>query len=419
MNGMPILAHGIAHSRPLEYVGARRTSLTPLAWLMGFYVFFFPIQFGAETINFAPSDLFLGSAVLFCGLRLRLIRAAWSFLHLALVLVFFSAAGISVYLHGDLSTYVIVKIVGLLTLLASYLCLTNAADRWGEIERLARIFIVATSLHCLIAVVALKTGFSANWMNYGNLRVSGMLLDPNAFGGLVLVALLIQIGTYLGGRVAIPGVWGIAATLSLSVGLFLTLSRSAWIGFFFGFILISMLRPRAWVIGVVFTAALAGGTWLWIESQQSAKNEILLERENTAMQRIDQIRQALPMFASHPVLGIGMGEFDLRSDPAGFHPMIIHNTTVWILTEFGLIGLTVYLAFMGWFFRRGWMALRLADARNKPLVIGLLGAHAGMLGLSTGIEVLYQRHWWLVMALLAASAVLASRDAAFNRDAGL
>ena len=253
-------------------------------------------------------------------------------------------------------------------------------------------------------------------MNYGDERVSGMFIDPNAFGGLVLVALLMQLGSYMGGRAAIQGLLGAAVTAALAAGLFFTLSRSAWIGFSFGFILISFIRPRLWVIASVLALTIVGGTWLWIASHASAKNEVLLARENTAMERVEQIRQAIPMFISHPIAGVGLGEFDLRSDPAGYHPLIIHNTTVWIVTEFGLIGLTIYGCFVGWFFRRGATALKQADSQAKPLIVGLLGAHAGMLGLSTGIEVLYQRHWWLVMALLAAAALAAARDLAFRRE---
>lgn len=388
----------------------------PLVWLMGLYIFFFPVQFPAGSVNIAPSDLFLALGVILCLFRLRFVPAVWSLAHAGLMLVFLAAAGVSVYLHGTMSSYVAIKIVGLLTLFASYFCLTTAARTWREIRQFMRIFIVAVSLHCLISVVALKAGYSAAWLNYGSVRVSGMYLDPNAFGGLVLVALLMQVGSYLGGRTAVPGLFGAAVTIALGAGLFFTLSRSAWIGFTFGFILVSFLRPRLWVISAVLALAITGGTYLWVQSHLSAKNEELIARQDTAMERVEQIRQAIPMFVSHPIRGVGLGEFDLRSDPAGYHPLIIHNTTVWILTELGLIGFTIYVAFVGWFFWRGKSALKQADSQAKPLVVGLLGAHAGMLGLSTGIEVLYQRHWWLVMAMLACAAVAAARDLAFRRE---
>jgi len=388
----------------------------PLVWLMSLYIFFFPVQFPTGSINLAPSDFFLALALILCVFRLRFVPAVWSVAHAALMLVFLTAAGVSVYLHGTMSSYVAVKIGGLLTLFASYYCLTTAARTWREIRSFMRVFIFAVSLHCLISVIALKAGYSAAWLNYGSVRVSGMYLDPNAFGGLVLVALLMQVGSYLGGRSAVSGPLGALVTISLGAGLFFTLSRSAWIGFTFGFILISFLRPRLWVIASVLALAITGGTYLWVQSHLSAKNEELIARQDTTMERVEQIRQAIPMFESHPIRGVGLGEFDLRSDPAGYHPLIIHNTTVWILTELGLIGFTIYVAFVAWFFRRGAGALKQADSQAKPLVVGLLGAHVGMLGLSTGIEVLYQRHWWMVMAMLACAAMAAARDLTFRRE---
>jgi O-antigen ligase len=416
VSGIPIYVHDEFVPLEARTKPAVAAHNGPLIWLMSLYIFFFPIQFPAGTINIAPSDLFLALALLLCLFRPRFVPAVWSLAHAAFMLVFLGAAGVSVYLHGSMSSYVTVKIVGLVALFASYFCLTTAARTWREIRRFMRIFIIAVSIHCVISVVALKTGFSATWLNYGNVRASGMFLDPNAFGGLVLVALLMQAGSYMGGRPAVSGLLGAAVTASLAAGLFFTLSRSAWIGFTFGFILVSFLRPRLWVIASVVALAISGGTYLWVQSQLNAQNEELIARKDTAMERVEQIRQAIPMFVSHPIRGVGLGEFDLRSDPAGYHPLIIHNTTVWILTELGLVGFTIYILFVGWFFRRGSLALKQADSQAKPLVVGLLGAHAGMIGLSSGIEVLYQRHWWLVMALLAAAAIAAARDLAFRRE---
>ncbi|HVY94778.1 MAG TPA: O-antigen ligase family protein [Bryobacteraceae bacterium] len=416
MSGVPIYVNQDFLPAQVRVKPAVAVQNRPLVWLMSLCIFFFPIQFPAGSINIAPSDIFLALALIVCLFRLRFVPAAWSLTHAALILVFLGAAGVSVYLHGTMSSYVLVKIVGLLALFASYLTLTTAAGTWREIRRFMRIFIVAVSIHCLFAVVALKVGYSAAWLNYGDMRVSGMYLDPNAFGGLVLVALLMQAGSYMGGRSAVPGLLGGAVTIALVAGLFFTLSRSAWIGFTFGFILVSILRPRLWVISAVLALAITGGTYLWVQSHLSAKNEELIARQDTTMERIEQIRQAIPMFVSHPIRGVGLGEFDLRSDPAGYHPLIIHNTTVWILTELGLLGFSIYIAFVAWFFWRGSIALKQADAQAKPLVVGLLGAHAGMLGLSTGIEVLYQRHWWFVMAMLACAAIAAARDLAFRRE---
>jgi putative inorganic carbon (HCO3(-)) transporter len=83
---------------------------------------------------------------------------------------------------------------------------------------------------------------------------------------------------------------------------------------------------------------------------------------------------------------------------------------MWMLSEFGLVGVTIYGGFMLWFIVRGREALRLGDPASQPLILALISAHVGMLGVSAGIEALYQRHWWLVMAMLASSWVLARKN---------
>src|SRR5580704_14381945 len=136
MTGTSILAQSAPISAPAPRFSAAGSQLSPLVWLMGLYVFFFPIQFGTSQINLAPSDLFLCAAILFCFFSLRLLPSVWSPMHIALILCFLGAAGTSIYLHGTISPYVVVKIAGLFALFASYLCLTNAARNWNEIRRL-------------------------------------------------------------------------------------------------------------------------------------------------------------------------------------------------------------------------------------------------------------------------------------------
>ena len=55
-------------------------------------------------------------------------------------------------------------------------------------------------------------------------------------------------------------------------------------------------------------------------------------------------------------------------------------------------------------------AFALAERTNKPLILGLILAHVVMLGFSLGIEALYQRHWWLVMALIGSGYVLVKQQ---------
>jgi len=123
----------------------------------------------------------------------------------------------------------------------------------------------------------------------------------------------------------------------------------------------------------------------------------MASRPKQVQDRFDLIHAALEAFTRHPLLGGGIGSFRLREGE------IAHNSAMWFLADFGIAGLAVLLGFLGWFFTKGWFAYRFAPAREQPLMLGLLLAHASMCGLAMGIEAFYQRHWWLVLGLIASS----------------
>jgi O-antigen ligase len=236
-------------------------------------------------------------------------------------------------------------------------------------------------------------------MNFYQGRLSGMLIDPNAFGGLVVVALAVHASTFFGERPIIPGWAGLFCTVTLAAGLFLTLSRSAWMGFGLALLFSIPFRPR--LIAACLAIGVVALGVLWISLGTGDRSEVLriANRPETAEQRLTQIRQAIPMIAESPIFGVGIAGF------LDAHGWIIHDTTVWMATEFGLVGLGVFLGFMIWFLLRGLSAFRLPGAGDRDLIVGLMCAHVGMWGVSFGIEAFYQRHWWMAMALLASAPV--------------
>ncbi len=125
--------------------------------------------------------------------------------------------------------------------------------------------------------------------------------------------------------------------------------------------------------------------------------EEMASRPKQVQGRFDLIHDALQAFARHPLVGGGIGSFRLGEGE------IAHNSAMWFLADFGILGLTVLLGFLGWFFAKAWYAYRFAPAREQSLVLALLLAHTAMFGLAMGIEAFYQRHWWLVLGLIASS----------------
>jgi O-antigen ligase len=238
-------------------------------------------------------------------------------------------------------------------------------------------------------------------------RLAGMLVNPNAYGGLLTVAcgfLLFGSGE---ARSPLSRVLRVGCLLSLTIGLVLTSSRSSWVGFLLLSAFACLKRPWMLVAMVALAAASLAGVYALAGPDYFDQLLTLSERQDTLDERIVLGRMGLQMFEDHPLFGAGIGTFIEEADPTGFH-----NTALWFLAEFGLVGLVVFVGFAAWFVVKGVAAYRRAGAGERPVVAGLLGGHLAMIGISMGNEALYQRHWWLVMALIALAYMAARRHRA-------
>jgi O-antigen ligase len=230
-----------------------------------------------------------------------------------------------------------------------------------------------------------------------------MLLDPNAYGGFLVVTLIVaEAGSFgpapLFGK---PALW--IARITLGLGILFTFSRSAWVALGVSLLLFCALRPR--VAGRLVLAGLLGAPCVLLVLGQRFVPifETMASRPKQVQGRFDLIHDALVQFARHPVFGGGIGSFRLSEGE------IAHNSAMWFLADFGIVGLAVFLGFLGWFFVKGWFAYRYAPESERPVALALLLAHTAMLGLAMGIEAFYQRHWWLVFGLIASSYSLTLR----------
>ncbi len=386
-----------------------------LRWLLLAYLVLLPVQIDTPfDLRLAPSDLFLLAAAV-AGLGVwRVGGAAWSPWHVALLALFILWPLGNLLQNGSISRYVLLnKMVGMAALFTSYVCLTSLSYTWGDVRRFLRVFAVAVVLQNALATAAFL------WCRYGGGpnarlgfllsdnydRLSGMLVDPNAYGGLLAVAyaVLLLDGE---GRAPLLSRWPrILGLLSLSAGLFLTSSRSAWIGFAALTLFGAVRNPRLLLL-VVGMAAVGVVAVAYSAGEEGFDSMLEISgRQNTIEERVEINRNALHMFLDHPGFGAGLGAF------AEEHDIIVHNTAMWFLAEFGAVGFVGFAGFISWFLLKGAAAYRRAGADERPLVAGLIAAHLAMMGLSMGVEALFQRWWWFVLALLGAANALAVRGA--------
>lgn len=361
------------------------------------------------------ADAFLFLYVLFNAGNMKVVRNAWSFWHLAMAVSFVIALMGTALREGALSSYSLLnKSIGFCVLMLTYLVLTSELRSWRRIIKAMRVFVIVVTAQNLIAMGALflvyTTSFRTDSLNYGNERLCGWLYDPNAYGGLLLVALAFNRLSQLS---PVPLTRGLLRTLcdaSLTMGVIFTFSRGAWLALALIWVLMIVLRPKSSVKLMVSAVAAASVAAVFIASGLLDPDRVV-GRANTIGQRVELMNLAVTDFSKSPWFGLGLGRF------WDTHSTIVHNTLLWFLADFGLIGFGIAAGFLGYFFWLGLRVYRRSTRVQKPYVLAFLVANAAMLALSMSIEAFYQRHWWMIFALTASvHAMPSTAPAARRRD---
>ncbi|WP_449601664.1 O-antigen ligase family protein [Paenibacillus sp. Marseille-Q9583] len=353
------------------------------------------IDFGGA-FRIAPSDLFLMLGLFAAGLYLKLDPRQFSSWHWGMLFIFVLASFVSIWRNGFITQYALLqKDFGFILLLLTYIMLVQAVDSWDRLYKMLRAFLISVLIFNGVALFDFFSGVKVPFMVQDG-RLSGMLIDPNAYGGLLVTAFAIHIMTSGDGVKLLRGWGSTLATITLAGGIIMTFSRSSWIGLFLVLLTLLLTNPsRLLKIGMGFSVAF-GALLLYKGTAYLDVLGNMASRPSQIQSRLDIIGKAVEWIAQSPLLGIGLGSYNYELR------IIIHNTPIWFMTEFGLLGLIVYGGFMIWFFIVGIRSYRAADRANRPIIMALLLSHAAMIGLSMGIEALFQRYWWFMMAMNAA-----------------
>ncbi|WP_313638026.1 O-antigen ligase family protein [Paenibacillus sp.] len=353
------------------------------------------IDFGGA-FRIALSDLFLMLGLFAAGLHLKLDPRQFSSWHWGMLFIFVLASFVSIWRNGFITQYALLqKDFGFILLLLTYIMLIQAVDSWDRLYKMLRAFLISVLIFNGVALFDFFSGVKVPFMVQDG-RLSGMLIDPNAYGGLLVTAFAIHIMTSGDGVKLLRGWVSTLATITLAGGIMMTFSRSSWIGLFLVLLTLLLTNPsRLLKIGMGFSIAFValllykGTAYLDVLGNMAS-------RPSQIQSRLDIIGKAVDWIAQSPLLGIGLGSYNYELR------IIIHNTPIWFMTEFGLLGLIVYGGFMIWFFIVGIRSYRAAEPIHRPIIMALLLSHAAMIGLSMGIEALFQRYWWFMMAMNAA-----------------
>jgi O-antigen ligase len=204
------------------------------------------------------------------------------------------------------------------------------------------------------------------------MRATGTSVDPNAFGGMMMVGFLLAMTQTLTPSRAIPGWLAGSVTALTGAALLLTYSRGAWVGAAFGVGFVLLFRRR-WLIAplglmaaAVITLGFGGGfvnrLWQGFTAQDPATKLRLREYQN-----------AWDIIRRHPWIGVGFGDAPSVNQQTG-----VSSVYLLIGERIGVIGLSVFLIIVAVV---AWRGLRGVVGRRGPDVDVLLGLEAAFLAL--------------------------------------
>ena len=273
-------------------------------------------------------------------------------------------------------------------------------------ERLLRVFCLALSVQCVFqtAVAVAQYGFQRElglgllgeeapvFQNIGIVgayRATGTLGHPNILSYFYEMLLPLLLALALTRQRMGLRLWYAFCFVCGLAGLFVTLTRGAWITLPLSSLLVLVMvygrrivRVQAAITACVVALALfAASLYAWpiIEKRFTHSDY------KSSASRMPLNLAALSVVEKYPLAGVGLNNFAERfkvEDTTGHsrifvnYQQLVHNMYLWIATEAGLIGL---VGFMGLFVTSILVALRVAPRAPPVPRAMLVGVAAGLL----------------------------------------
>lgn len=250
-----------------------------------------------------------------------------------------------------------------------------------------------------------------------SIRVKAHFGSPNVAGSYFAMHTPLALGILVSNAERRYKILALFALLLGGAGLFLTLSRGAWLGFGLAiFIFIGLMTLRGWL-----DMRLLAGLFLLGLLIFAGFSELLLERVfgddgGAGAGRLPLNEIAIQMGEDHPWLGVGANNFatvapsylSSRFSRVWFYT--VHNKYLLLFSEIGIFGLISFLFYLGVTLARGFRAWASQDRLYAPLALAATGGVMGHM-VHMLVDIFNDRApvqmLWVITALIAAIFVIA------------
>ena len=234
----------------------------------------------------------------------------------------------------------------------------------------------------------------------GIMRAIGTSIDPNVYGGLLILVGVFTLPQLVSKAPLFPRRW-IALFVVMDVtALFLTISRGSMLGFLIGLVAIGLMRYRKLLLWGLFGALVFGALLMFLPFVQAYIQHFIegLQFQDRATQmRLGEYKDAITLISRYPFFGVGFTgtpEIDLYIGVSSLYLLMAE--------EMGLIGLAAFLLTMAAFLLMLIRGLRHVhqDARLEAIMLGILGAMTGLLAAGVLDHYLFNLNYPHMTALL-------------------
>ena len=302
----------------------------------------------------------------------------------------------------------------------------TAISRARHVRWLVAAFVAGATASVLAGLALQEAGLLVpDPENEG--RLTGGYGDPNDLAAVLLPAIVLAGSLASGRRGAAKAAAAVLATGVLVFGLVATESRgglvAAAVTLLAGLLVAQRRRLRMAALAALVVAIAAAGF-----AATPTAWERVTSLEDRGNGRSDLWTVASRMAVDHPVAGVGLANFRVRSreyaravGPLEFaeflteEPKVVHNVYLELLAETGIVGLGLFLAVALGCLRAAWLATRRFDAASEhglaTLARAVLVATIAMLAAAFFISNATDKPLWLLLGLGPALLNVAARGA--------
>jgi O-antigen ligase len=274
-------------------------------------------------------------------------------------------------------------------------------------------------------------------------RLAGTIGDQNYYAQLLLMLVPLGLARVWGEHSKFMRLLAIICTALISLGVGLTFSRGAAVGFLLMLVLMALLRYiKLYQLLVIFL-----GLFLLLRAlpQYSARlitletviNAVsgkegsgILAADSSTESRVTEMAAAALAFADHPLTGVGPGMFKYYypqyAEAVGIRAQTTtraaHNLFLDIAADTGIFGLACFLAILFLSLRnlartrRRWLHTR-PDLAN--MATGFILAIVTYLTTGIFLSLAYERFFWVMLALAGSTSYLAGISSQADPDPAL